>query len=74
MAAGQDRSGDPDGQGSRDGELLQVNLRAGEYAPASALASEPLMLLGEVAKLQVRADVDEQTRSWWNPRRKPLPR
>ena len=43
----------------RDGELLQVNLRAGEYAPASALA-EPLMLLGEVAKLQVRADVDEQ--------------
>ncbi|MBL9175476.1 MAG: efflux RND transporter periplasmic adaptor subunit [Verrucomicrobiales bacterium] len=43
----------------RDGELLQVNLRAGEYAPAAALA-EPLMLLGDVAKLQVRADVDEQ--------------
>lgn len=43
----------------RDGELLQVNVRAGEYAPAAALA-EPLMLLGDVAKLQVRADVDEQ--------------
>lgn len=43
----------------RDGELLQVNVRAGEYAPAAALA-EPLMLLGDVVKLQVRADVDEQ--------------
>ncbi len=43
----------------RDGELLQVNVRSGEFAPAAALA-EPLMLLGDVGKLQVRADVDEQ--------------
>ncbi|MEN9677532.1 MAG: hypothetical protein RIS76_3428 [Verrucomicrobiota bacterium] len=43
----------------RDGELLQVNVRAGEFAPAAALA-DPLMLLGDVGRLQVRADVDEQ--------------
>jgi HlyD family secretion protein len=43
----------------RDGELLQVNVRAGEFAPAAALA-EPLMLLGDVGKLQIRAEVDEQ--------------
>jgi len=43
----------------RDGELLQVNVRAGEFAPAAALA-EPLMLLGDVETLQVRAEVDEQ--------------
>ncbi len=43
----------------RDGQLLQVNVRAGEFAPAAALA-EPLMLLGDVDKLQVRAEVDEQ--------------
>jgi RND family efflux transporter MFP subunit len=42
----------------RDGTLLQVNLREGEYA--SAASAEPLMLLGDVDKLQVRADVDEQ--------------
>lgn len=43
----------------RDGKLLQVNVREGEYAPAAALA-EPLMLLGDVERLQVRAEVDEQ--------------
>lgn len=43
----------------REGELLQVNVRSGEFAPAAALA-EPLMLLGDVARLQVRAEVDEQ--------------
>jgi RND family efflux transporter MFP subunit len=43
----------------REGEVLQVNVRSGEFAPASAL-SEPLMLLGDVSKLQVRCDVDEQ--------------
>jgi len=42
----------------RDGTLLQVNTREGEHA---ALApAEPLMMLGETGKLQVRADVDEQ--------------
>ena len=42
----------------RDGTILQVNTRAGEYA--SLISPEPLMVLGEVDTLQVRADVDEQ--------------
>ena len=42
----------------RDGQLLQVNLREGEYANVNP--QEPLMILGEVDKLQIRADVDEQ--------------
>lgn len=42
----------------RDGALLQVNIREGEYAGTSP--AEPLMVLGEVERLQVRADVDEQ--------------
>lgn len=41
----------------RDGTILQVNVRAGEYATLGP--SEPLMLLGETEQLQVRADVDE---------------
>lgn len=43
----------------RDGQLLTVNVRAGEFAPAAVLP-EPLMILGDVEKLQVRAEVDEQ--------------
>jgi multidrug efflux pump subunit AcrA (membrane-fusion protein) len=43
----------------RDGELLQVNVREGEFAPAAAL-NEALMLLGDVETLQIRAEVDEQ--------------
>jgi RND family efflux transporter MFP subunit len=42
----------------RDGSMLQVNVRAGEYANVNP--NEPLMVLGEVEKLQIRADVDEQ--------------
>lgn len=42
----------------RDGAILQLNLREGEYAAASPVA--PLMILGDVETLQVRADVDEQ--------------
>jgi multidrug efflux pump subunit AcrA (membrane-fusion protein) len=38
----------------RDGVVLQVNIRTGEVA-----ASSP-MLIGEIGRLQVRADVDEQ--------------
>ncbi|HTH48424.1 MAG TPA: HlyD family efflux transporter periplasmic adaptor subunit, partial [Candidatus Limnocylindria bacterium] len=44
----------------RDGQLLQVNVREGEFAPAAAVAGDPLLLLGDVDKLQVRAEVDEQ--------------
>ncbi len=43
----------------RDGKLLQVNVREGEFASAAAL-TDPLMLLGDVDRLQVRAEVDEQ--------------
>lgn len=42
----------------RDGAILQVNIRAGEYA--STAPKEPAMYLGELDDLQIRADVDEQ--------------
>jgi HlyD family secretion protein len=41
-----------------DGQVLQVNLRLGEFAPTGVLAT-PLMLLGAVDRLNVRIDVDE---------------
>jgi multidrug resistance efflux pump len=41
-----------------DGEILQVNVRAGEYAPAGALQT-PLMLMGNVDELHIRVDIDE---------------
>jgi multidrug efflux pump subunit AcrA (membrane-fusion protein) len=41
----------------RGGTILQVNVRAGEYATVGGV--EPLMLLGDTQQLQVRADVDE---------------
>ncbi|MFA7344268.1 MAG: efflux RND transporter periplasmic adaptor subunit [Terrimicrobiaceae bacterium] len=41
----------------RNGTILQVNIRAGEYAAANA--PEPAVLLGDVRELQLRADVDE---------------
>lgn len=41
----------------RDGTILQVNLRAGEYAALNA--SEPAILLGNLDEFQLRADVDE---------------
>jgi len=42
----------------RAGETLQVNVREGEYANVNP--TEPLIILGEVDTLQIRADVDEQ--------------
>ncbi|MFM8551120.1 MAG: efflux RND transporter periplasmic adaptor subunit [Nitrospiraceae bacterium] len=41
----------------RAGTVLQVNVRAGEYATPGA--AETLILLGETQRLQIRADVDE---------------
>jgi RND family efflux transporter MFP subunit len=41
----------------RNGTILQVNVRAGEYATPGL--SEPLILLGDIQRLQIRADVDE---------------
>lgn len=40
------------------GTILQVNIRAGEYA--SAGATRPTLVLGDISQVQVRADVDEQ--------------
>jgi HlyD family secretion protein len=45
----------------RDGTILQVNIRPGEYA--SATPKNAAMVLGDVDHLQVRADVDEQNAS-----------
>ena len=41
----------------RNGTVLQVNIRAGEYAAVNA--ADPAVLLGDVRELQLRADVDE---------------
>lgn len=41
-----------------DGMVLQVNVRAGEFATAGTL-STPLMMMGNVSPLHVRVDVDE---------------
>jgi multidrug efflux pump subunit AcrA (membrane-fusion protein) len=41
-----------------DGEILQVKIRLGEYAPTGVLAT-PLMLIGNTRVLNVRVDVDE---------------
>ena len=41
-----------------DGEVLQVKLHVGEYAPAAVTAT-PLVLLGGSRPLNVRVDVDE---------------
>lgn len=45
----------------RAGRILQVNTRAGEYAVVSPI--EPLILLGRVDELQLRAEVDEANAS-----------
>jgi multidrug efflux pump subunit AcrA (membrane-fusion protein) len=42
-----------------DTQVLQVKLRAGEFAPAGPTET-PLMILGRVKPLHVRVDVDEQ--------------
>lgn len=42
----------------RDGTVLQVNIRAGEYANLSP--KQPAMVLGDLQQLQVRVDIDEQ--------------
>jgi len=42
----------------RDGTIIQLNIRAGEYASISP--KNPAIILGDTDRLQVRADVDEQ--------------
>ena len=41
----------------REATILQVNIRAGEYATINS--SDPLILMGDTNTLQVRADIDE---------------
>ena len=41
-----------------DGDVLQVNVRPGEFAQAGALTL-PLMVLGNLEQLHVRVDIDE---------------
>lgn len=43
---------------STDAQVLQVKVRAGEFAAAGVM-SQPLMLLGDTSRLHVRIDVDE---------------
>lgn len=48
----------------RDGEILKVDLRAGEYASVPPTdMNNPSLLLGETRFLQLRADVDEDSAS-----------
>ncbi|BCU75754.1 efflux RND transporter periplasmic adaptor subunit [Luteolibacter sp. LG18] len=42
----------------RDGNVLQVNVRSGEYAATSPKSAA--MIIGDIDRLQIRADVDEQ--------------
>lgn len=41
-----------------DGEILKLNVRLGEYAPAGTL-KDPLVLMGNTTPLHVRVDIDE---------------
>lgn len=41
-----------------DATVLQINLRAGELASPSA--QQPLLVLGDISKLRVRAEIDER--------------
>jgi len=45
-----------------DGQILQSNIRPGEYAQSGPLA-KPLMVFGNVSRLHVRTDVDEHQAS-----------
>lgn len=49
----------------RGGTILQVNVRPGEHA--SAAPKNAAMVLGDVDRLQVRADIDEQNASRFQP-------
>jgi RND family efflux transporter MFP subunit len=45
----------------RDGTILQVNIRPGEYA--SQLNTDPLILMGDTSQFQLRVDIDEENAS-----------
>ena len=45
----------------RDGRILQVNIRAGEFS--SPMSPESILILGQTEQLQLRADIDEDNAS-----------
>jgi RND family efflux transporter MFP subunit len=45
-----------------DGQVLEVNVRPGEFASAGALA-QPLMRMGDISQLHVRVEIDEENAS-----------
>lgn len=49
----------------RNGTILQLNVRPGEYAAATP--KQPALIMGDLDQLQVRADVDEQNASRLQP-------
>lgn len=49
------------------GDVLQVNIRPGEYAPTGATA-QPLVLLGDLDRVHVRVDIDENDAWRFRPR------
>lgn len=52
---------------SLDAKILQINIRAGEFAQAGVLAT-PLVVLGVVDPLRVRVDIDESDIIRFDPR------
>lgn len=49
-----------------DGEVLQLNVRAGEYASVAAPA-KPLLVLGDTSHLHLRADIAEEDAPRFSP-------
>jgi HlyD family secretion protein len=41
------------------GEVLQVNIRPGEFAQSGTISNNPLMVLGQLDVLHIRVDIDE---------------
>ncbi len=52
-----------------DAQVLQVNLRSGEFA-AAGLNAQPLMLLGDLTQYHVRVDIDENDAWRFQPKSK----
>jgi multidrug resistance efflux pump len=49
-----------------DGQVLEVNVRLGEFASAGTL-SQPLMRMGDVSTLHVRVEIDEENAAYIRP-------
>lgn len=47
----------------KNGVILQNNIREGEYVSKNTAT----MILGDLEKIQVRVDIDEQNAGWFNP-------